>query len=112
MVNGRAWDQDELAHIDLMLEPDGYLQKLAHRLDRTPEAILLRAQKVLKSHSPDETPRHCGSDLGAFSAPRPGLPSRRSPNVRDGSMAELSAATIAPFRDAETSAGTLAAPGP
>lgn len=60
MVNGRAWDQSELAHINSMLEPGGYLQKLAHRLDRTPEAILIRAQKVLKAHSSDQPLPPCG----------------------------------------------------
>lgn len=48
MTNGRKWCSDELDQIDEMLAEGGFLQTLAVKMDRTPEAILIRAQKVLK----------------------------------------------------------------
>jgi hypothetical protein len=42
-------EQDELEQVASMLAEGGYLRKLAQRIDRTPEAILVKAHKVLKS---------------------------------------------------------------
>jgi hypothetical protein len=48
MSNGRIWSQGEIAQLRSMLDEGGYLRALAERLDRTPEAILVKAQKMLR----------------------------------------------------------------
>ena len=48
MSNGRKWCRDELEQVDRMLAEGRYLHRLAERIDRTPEAILVKAHKVLK----------------------------------------------------------------
>ena len=48
MSNGRKWCREELDQVDQMLAEGGYLHSLAVKMDRTPEALLLRAHKVLK----------------------------------------------------------------
>jgi hypothetical protein len=48
MSNGRAWCRTELDHLDMLLADGGALQALAVQIDRTPEAILVKAHKVLK----------------------------------------------------------------
>jgi hypothetical protein len=53
MANGRKWCREELEQVDQMLADGGYLQSLAEKIDRTPEAILIRAHKVLKAASAD-----------------------------------------------------------
>ena len=52
MTNGRTWSRNELDQIDQMLATGSELRCLATKIDHTPEAILVRAHKVLKRYNP------------------------------------------------------------
>lgn len=51
MSNGRVWCQSELDQVKRLLAEEGELLVLAATIDRTPEAILVRAHKMLKEAS-------------------------------------------------------------
>lgn len=48
-MNGRTWRRDELERILELLAEGGHIHNLAVELDRTPEAVLFRASKLLKN---------------------------------------------------------------